>query len=144
METILSITACNIRGIQSKPNRDLQIESLLNIKGDIICAQELRLNTNEDVKDVQKRWTRGEAIISIGEDRADGIGILFSTDVTIIKSRGIVTVKCDTIYQSFSDHLAVRSTIKIPGQKKENYWKFNTQCLGNKDLMNELKGKLVG
>lgn len=48
------------------------------------------LTTLEDVDDLKKKCTEGTACISIGEDRADGVGILFKYEVEIIKSRKII------------------------------------------------------
>uniref|UniRef100_A0A3B1JYF2 exodeoxyribonuclease III n=1 Tax=Astyanax mexicanus TaxID=7994 RepID=A0A3B1JYF2_ASTMX len=69
----LAVASCNVRGIQSK-----------NL--DILCLQETRLLNNNGICDVKKIWGNSTSLFSVGEDRADGIAILFYTsDVKIIK-----------------------------------------------------------
>lgn len=63
---------------------------LLNTRYDIICAQELRLTTGEDIARVTEMWTKGTSVISIGTDMADGVGIFFKDKAEIIRSREII------------------------------------------------------
>lgn len=87
----LKIATWNIRGIKSLSLRQAKIEMLLNTTFDIIFIQEMRLNTIDDVEDVYKLWSKGKSVISIGEDTADGVGILFKNQqVEIVRTREIV------------------------------------------------------
>ena len=71
-------------------NRQSKMNSLHNTRYDIICAQELRLSAHTDVVDVANMWVKGTSIISIGIDRADGVGIFFKSKVEIIKAREVI------------------------------------------------------
>lgn len=89
--TNLFVGSWNLRGIQSKKNREEKIKYLLGTSFDILCIQELRLKSEVDGNDVIRLWEKGLAIISIGNDLADGVGILFkSKDVQIHKRRDII------------------------------------------------------
>ena len=80
-----------MRGIQSKHNRESKLNYLLGTNFDVLCIQELRLKNANDVDDVINLWSKGSAVISIGQDLADGVGILFKNkDVCIIKRRDII------------------------------------------------------
>ena len=72
-------------GIQSTENRQSQMNTLHNTRYDTVCAQELRLSEHTDVVDVANMWEKGTYVISIGLDRADGVGIFFKSKVEIIK-----------------------------------------------------------
>ena len=64
---------------------------MLREKLDILCIQETRLSTFKDVAEVQKLWVKGKSFHSIGESKADGIGILFfSENITVIQLREII------------------------------------------------------
>ena len=87
----LKIATWSVRGIQSLSLRQMKIDLLLNTNFDMIFTQELRLKTCEDIHDVSNLWTKGQAVISIGEDSADGVGIFFASQhVTIIRKRELV------------------------------------------------------
>lgn len=79
----------NLRGIKSKKNRKEKMEILKKAKCHIICSQELRLTTTDDIKEVQNMWTEGKSYISIGDSKAGGVGIVFKEEVNIIKAREI-------------------------------------------------------
>lgn len=71
----LNVISINLRGIQSIKNREQKGSALMNKNCDAICAQELRLTSKRDIDDVKNRWTNSCAIISIVDNRADGVGI---------------------------------------------------------------------
>lgn len=77
MANFISLTSCNVRGIQSAKNRNEKMNILLQIKTDILCLQEMRLKSISDVNDVKDMWTKGTSVISVGDDNADGVGIIF-------------------------------------------------------------------
>lgn len=56
--SFLNIATWNAQGIQSDIFRHQKINYLLN--ADFICVQELRLNTNDDVNDVENLWNKGK------------------------------------------------------------------------------------
>ena len=86
----LSVVSCNLRGIQSLENRRTKLSALHNTRYDIICTQELRLTAQSDVVDVVNFWKKGTSIVSIGFDKADGVGIFFKGKAEIIRSREII------------------------------------------------------
>lgn len=87
----LNVATLNVRGINSNVFRQQKIDYLLNTNSDILCTQELRLTTDEDVKNVCDMWYKGKSVISIGENSADGVGIFFNTqEVNIIRRRDII------------------------------------------------------
>lgn len=47
----------------------------------------LRLSTKEDVAKVSALWTKVASIISIGTEKADGVGIFFKSHIEVIKYR---------------------------------------------------------
>lgn len=59
------------------------MKALLDKKCEIICAQELRLKTNEDINEVKTLW-------NVGQDSADGVGVFFKKNVEILKVREII------------------------------------------------------
>ena len=71
-------------------NRQSKMNILHNTRYDIICAQELRLTAHNDVVEVAEMWEKGTSVISIGIDKADGVGIFFKSKVEIIKAREII------------------------------------------------------
>lgn len=60
---------------------------LLNTTYNILCIQQLILRTKEDVAKVSALWTKATSIISIGTDKADGVGIFFKSHIEVIKYR---------------------------------------------------------
>lgn len=76
--------------MKSVENRNIKINILIKTQCDIICAQGLRLTTQEDVNKTIAIWAKGTAIISIGYDKADGICIFFKTKTEIIESSEII------------------------------------------------------
>lgn len=85
------IVTSNVRGIQLLKNRKDKLNKLAALSADILFLQELRINELDEVKKVKEFWKIGTAIISIGIDKADGVGIFFNTnDVNIIKKRDII------------------------------------------------------
>uniref|UniRef100_A0A3B1IQG1 Histone H4 n=1 Tax=Astyanax mexicanus TaxID=7994 RepID=A0A3B1IQG1_ASTMX len=56
----LNVASYNIRGIQSALNRLKKINILLRENLDILCIQETRLSTLNDITNVQKLWIKGE------------------------------------------------------------------------------------
>lgn len=86
----LNVTTISVRGIQSRKNRRKKISTLLEKNCDVVCAQELRLKCETDIKEVNKLWTAGEAVISIDDNRADGVGIFFKQDIDILIIREII------------------------------------------------------
>lgn len=75
----LVVATCNVRGIQSSGNRLKKLSILMQQKFDILCLQETRLTSYTDIENVKKTWGESLSLFSIGEDRADGIAILFYT-----------------------------------------------------------------
>ena len=69
----LNVATLNVRGIKSNAFRQQKVNYLLKTNFDVLCAQELRLTTDDDIKDVCDMWIKGKCIISIGENNADGI-----------------------------------------------------------------------
>lgn len=57
-------------------------QQLLNYHGgehivkNVICAKEFRLAIKTDLDNVKQLWTDGHAIISIGENQADGVNFI--------------------------------------------------------------------
>ena len=69
------------------------MNTLYKTRYDIICAQELRLTAQNDITDVMAMWDKGTSIISVGFDKADGVGIFFKGKAEIIKKREIIPVE---------------------------------------------------
>lgn len=100
----LKITSINVRGIKSEKFRYEKVNSLKQVKSDIICAQELRLTTQSDLENVRDLWTEGTSALSIGEDRADGVGVFFRGTAEIIKCREIIPgriLMIDCLYKNW-------------------------------------------
>uniref|UniRef100_A0A3P8RCS1 exodeoxyribonuclease III n=1 Tax=Astatotilapia calliptera TaxID=8154 RepID=A0A3P8RCS1_ASTCA len=87
----LKIITWNVRGLQSERLRKKKVLFLQKLDYDILCLQELRLKTKEDIEELIKLWGPSHSVVSIGEDSADGVGFFFkNTHVNIIKKRDII------------------------------------------------------
>uniref|UniRef100_A0A672Y4V7 Endonuclease/exonuclease/phosphatase domain-containing protein n=1 Tax=Sphaeramia orbicularis TaxID=375764 RepID=A0A672Y4V7_9TELE len=66
-------------------------------------------------------WTKGKCIISIGEDKADGVGIFFRThDIVIIRRRDIIPgrlLMIDCLYQG--DKYRIINVYTAPEARKK-------------------------
>ena len=84
----LSIASINVRSILSHDKRRDKLAVIKNSKADIIFAQELWLQTVDDIENVKRLWSNGHSELSIGPAKADGVAIFFNVaDVVIIKRR---------------------------------------------------------
>uniref|UniRef100_A0A668TGV0 exodeoxyribonuclease III n=1 Tax=Oreochromis aureus TaxID=47969 RepID=A0A668TGV0_OREAU len=151
----LKIITWNVRGLQSERLRKKKVLFLQKLDYDILCLQELRLKTNEDIGELNKLWGPSHSVISIGEDSADGVGFFFkNTHVNIIKKRDIIPgqlllVDCHYDGQKFrliNVYTAPERTKKMQLLKKMRHLLecgFNTVLCGDFNMVTEENDRIA-
>ena len=67
----------HVQGMQSLQNRNDKINVLRQLKTDILCPQEVRLDSTVDLTDFREMWNKGTRIKSLGNSKAERAGIFF-------------------------------------------------------------------
>uniref|UniRef100_A0A3P9B483 exodeoxyribonuclease III n=1 Tax=Maylandia zebra TaxID=106582 RepID=A0A3P9B483_9CICH len=152
---ILKIITWNVRGLQSERLRKKKVLFLQKLDYDILCLQELRLKTKEDIEELIKLWGPSHSVVSIGEDSADGVGFFFkNTHVNIIKKRDIIPgrlllVDCHYGGQKFrliNVYTAPERTKKMQLLKKMRHLLecgFNTVLCGDFNMVTEENDRIA-